>query len=355
MQTVIHEYTNISPIFNDIEMLYSDISAYNGALKLLLTTLDASFLDLYDILKENVPWCHKYLFEPKEIAHINVPETKNMIVCISGGKDSVALAKYYIDKGYNVYLYHMHGINKVYPDEIDAVKKVSKYLNVPLYVENVVLSGKQDFVEHPMKNMIIANGAIHYALRQHLGINIAFGNFNESYLDGNDFNVCAGDCMDMWYAYEKIIRRFLPQFVMNIPFRTNADTLDIIKKYPKLLEYSISCMSPYRFRKYWHTRTENKYGVHLMQNRCGCCWKCCSEYINFTDLYILEFNLEYYIHCIEILCATKVKESKIKDWSIEDLWSEYFFYPIEKSRAYKEIGNAVIQNGKVKRITGTSK
>ena len=357
MQAVIHEYENISPIFNDIETVYMEISEEYSVMKLLPMTLDTSFVDLYDILKENVPWCPKYVFVDTNIIHINVPESNNMIVCVSGGKDSVALAKYYIDKGYNVYLYHMHGINKVYPDEVEAVKRIAKYLNIPIdhvYIENVVLSGTQKFVEHPMKNYIIANGAIHYAIREHLGINIAFGNFNESYLEDNDFDVCAGDCMDMWYAYEKIIRRYLPQFTMNIPFRTNQDTIDIIKQDRNLLELCVSCMSPYRFREYWHKRTEKKYGISLMPSRCGCCWKCCAEYITYTDLGILQFDLPYYIHCLEILYNAKVKESKIRIWTLEDIWSEYFFYPIEKSRAYEVLNNAVIHNGKVKCITETS-
>ena len=352
MQTVIHEYTNLSPIFSDIELIYADISTnYQPGLRLLPLVMDKSFVDLYDILRENVAWCPQYAFEDKTITHINVPETNNMIVCISGGKDSVALVKYYIDKGYNVYLYHMHGINKVYPDEADAVSRVAEYFNLPLFVDNIVLSGTQDFVEHPMKNYIIANGAIHYAIREHLGINIAFGNFNESYLEDNDFNVCAGDCMDMWYAYEKIVRRYLPEFTMNVPFKTNQDTIDILKDDMKLLELCVSCMSPYRFRDYWKKRTEKKYGVQLMPNRCGCCWKCCAEYITYTDLGLLEFDLPYYLHCVEILASTKAKESGIKDWSINDLWSEYFFTPIEESRAYKEIKDATISNGKVKCIT----
>jgi len=356
MQTVIHDYTNLSSIFNQIELLYADISSDNSELRLLPLTFDNSFVDLYDILKENVPWCPNYVFQNTDTVRIEVPEeSANMVVCISGGKDSVALTQYYINKGYNVYLYHMHGINKVYPDEVEAVKRVAEYFKLPLYIENVILSGKQDFIEHPMKNYIISNGAIHYAIREHLGVNIAFGNFNESYLVYNDFNVCAGDCMDMWYAYEKIIRRYLPQFTMSIPFKTNQDTIDIMSNEPKLLELCVSCMSPYRFREHWKKRTENKYGVKLMQNRCGCCWKCASEYITYSDLGILEFNLNYYIHCLEILYHNKVKESGIKDWSIQDLWSEYFFTPIEKSQAYEELKDAIIYNRKIQRITKTSK
>ena len=204
-----------------------------------------------------------------------------------------------------------------------------------------------------MKNYIIANGAIHYAIHEHLGLNVAFGNFNESYLVDNDFSVCAGDCMDMWYAYEKIIRRFLPQFTMNIPFRTIQDTIDILKDSPALLRLCVSCMSPYRFRQYWHKRTEKKYGVKLMPNRCGCCWKCANEYIAYTDLGILDFDLNYYIHCLEILYNTKVKESGIKEWTLTDIWDQYFFYPTRKSRAYKELKNATFRNGKIQCITET--
>jgi hypothetical protein len=355
MQSVIHEYTNLSSVFTDMEFIYTDVSSsYTPGLRLLPLVFDTSFIDLYEILRDNVSWCPQYVFEEKVIPHINVPESNNMIVCISGGKDSVAVTKHYIDMGYNVYLYHMHGINKVYTDEIEAVKNVAKYFDIPLYVDTVVLSGTQDFVEHPMKNFIIANGAIHYAIREHLGINIAFGNFNESYLEDNDFDVCAGDCMDMWYAYEKIVRRYLPQFTMNIPFKTSQDTVEILIDNPELLELCISCMSPYRFRDYWKKRTEKKYGVQLMPHRCGCCWKCASEYIIYSDLGILDFDMPYYIHCLEILYHNKVKESKIKRWTIQDLWSEYFLYTIDKSRAYKEIKDAIISNGKVKCITQTS-
>ena len=152
MQSVIHEYANLSSVFTDMEFIYTDVSSsYTPGLRLLPLVFDTSFIDLYEILRDNVSWCPQYVIKEKAIPHINVPESNNMIVCISGGKDSVAVTKHYIDMGYNVYLYHMHGINKVYTDEIEAVKNVAKYFDVPLYVDTVVLSGTQDFVEHPFK------------------------------------------------------------------------------------------------------------------------------------------------------------------------------------------------------------
>lgn len=361
MQTVIHEYANISPIFNQIEWLYTHISDTYHPTPLVKHVLDKSFIDLCEIFEDYIPD-----FGRVELIDYNLPkldllldyeEHKNetIIVCISGGKDSVALTKYLIDKGYDVHLYHMKGINKVYPDEYRAVIDIANHFNVPYFIDTVTLSGSQRFVEHPMKNMIIANGALHYGLRKKISVNLAFGNFNESYLEYNDFAVCAGDCMDMWYAYEKIIRTIIPQFSMLIPFHNNKESLEIIERNIELLPLSISCMSPYRFREHWKKRTEKKYHVSLMEHRCGCCWKCALEAIYFMDKDAIEYNQEYYIHCIEILYANKVKETEMEDWSISDLWTEYLFYPIEESRAKEILENAIIQNGKVKCITATSK
>ena len=356
MQTVIHDYTNISPIFSQIEWLYTHISDEYPK-SLVPYVLDKSFEDLCDTLSEYLP-----NFSNIELVDYKLPQldllmdyeekTKDtVIVCISGGKDSAALTKYLIDMGYDVHLYHMRGINKVYPDEYKAVIDIAKYFNIPYYIDTVVLNGTQRFTEHPMKNMIIANGAIHYGIRERIGVNLAFGNFNESYLEYNDFDVCAGDCMDMWYNYEKIIRTIIPQFNMMIPLHNNEESLEIIERNIELLPLSISCMSPYRFREYWKNRTEKKYHVLLMKNRCGCCWKCALEAIYFMDRDVLDYNEAYYLHCIEILYKTKTKETNIKTWTLKEVWDEYLFYPIQESKAWEKLKDAVIQNGKIKCIT----
>lgn len=361
MQTVIHEYANISPIFNQIEWLYTHISD-TCAKSLIPHALDNSFGELCEILEEYIPD-----FKGIKLIDYKVPKLdllldykteerkdQTVIVCISGGKDSVALTKYLLDTGYDVRLYHMRGINKVYPDEYKAVIDIAKYFNVPYYIDTVVLSGTQRYTEHPMKNFIIANGAIHYGIREKIGTQIAFGNFNESYLEYNDFSVCAGDCMDMWYAYEHIIRTIIPQFNVLVPFHNNEESLEIIERNTDLLPLSISCMSPYRFREHWKKRTEKKYGILLMDNRCGCCWKCALEAIYFMDKDVLKYSEGYYIHCLDILCKTKIKESNIKDWTLQELWDEYLFYPINESKAWEKLKNATIQNGAIKCITATS-
>ena len=345
MQTIIRDYINESTIFNQIEWLYTHISdEYTPTL--FPTYVDTSFDELCDTLGEYIDLKGVELVDC-DFPQIPVPETDDVIVCISGGKDSVALTQMLISCGKKVHLYHMRGINKVYADEYKAVIDIAHYFNVPYYIDTVALSGTQRFIEHPMKNMIIANGAIHYGLREKIGINIAFGNFNESYLEGNQFDVCAGDCMDMWYAYEKIIRKVIPSFTIQVPLANSGYSLKIIEAHPELLPLSVSCISPYRFREHWKKRTEKKYVIQLLPNRCGCCWKCCVEYIYFTDHDVFDLNKNYYLHCIEVLCNTLKKESKVTG-TIEQVWNEYMHYPIEKSMLWEVLKNATIQNGKIR-------
>ena len=292
MQTVIHEYQNVSPIFTQIEYLYRHISDSYSCNTLFPTYLDQSFDELCDTLGEHISDLGKIELIDCNLPKLEIepPENLTIIVCISGGKDSAALTKLLMDKGYKVYLYHMRGVNKSYPDEVDAVVDIAHTLGLPYYIDNVVLSGKQRFVEHPMKNMIIANGAIHYGIREGIGTQIAFGNFNESYLEGNEFNVCAGDCMDMWYAYEKIIRTVIPNFYVYIPLHNSQETLEILTRNQELLSVTVSCMSPYRFRDHWRRRTQKKYGIELWPNRCGCCWKCCMEWMYYADHNVIDFE-----------------------------------------------------------------
>lgn len=349
MQTIIHD-SNIHQVFNQIESLYARISSDDSP-KLFQMMLDNSFQELCEILDGNIdrfemPNFKDFKFTPIDTVH----EDGTIIVCISGGKDSVALSKMLIDLGYNVHLYHMRGINKVYYDEFEAVQKIAKYLNVPCYIDTVALCGTQSFIEHPMKNYIIANGAIQYAIKQGLPPNIAFGNFSDSYLSDNDFDVCAGDCMDMWYAYDNIIQTIIPDFRMKIFLHNNEESMEIIKQDPKLLEVCMSCISPYRFREHWKKRTEKKYSIKLMPHRCGCCWKCCLEYIYYTDADIFIYNEPYYLHCVEVLYHTKVKETQDTDWTIEELWNEYIPYSMRESKAWERLENATISNGKIKYI-----
>jgi rhodanese-related sulfurtransferase len=346
MQTVIHERYKLK-ILNQFDLLYSMVTTSNK--QSFPNKMSASFKPLVDILSNYIFFNTDNIeYQNDDYNILNIPKNNVIVVCVSGGKDSTAAAKYYKNSGFDVKLFHMHGINKSYPNELENVKKVAEYLQMPLYVNETSVKGNiewKNWKEHPLKNIIIACEALDYALENFNTSNICFGNFTQSRLADNDFLVCGGDCIEMWNAFENVIHKVIPEFKMLLPLRNNGETFEILT--PKEIEICCSCMSPYRFQKHWRERTMYKYCIDLLPNRCGCCWKDCLEYIYLTDHNFLDFNYEYYLHCLQILCDTIAKESGEKPVDINEVWNTYFFYDMNISKI-GGLNNAVIQNGKIK-------
>ena len=80
--------------------------------------------------------------------------------------------------------------------------------------------------------MLIANGALNYGIREKIGTQIAFGNFSNSTLEVDPFDVCAGDCKEMWSAYEQIIQTAIPDFKVILPEQNIADTMELMIENP---------------------------------------------------------------------------------------------------------------------------
>lgn len=328
----------MSRAFTLIEGLYAYVSDTDYMFDDVLW-LDESFRELCNLLES-----HLLIFRTPEFKEIPLPvlevpdcDTKDVVLCFSGGKDSAAAALYLKQHGYKVHLYHVHGINKAYGDEQKAAKAIAKYLGCDLFIDHIYLDGTHRFIEHPMKNYIIANGALHYAMAKGYAPRLAFGNFRKSTVDYSEFEICGGDCMEMWSAYKKIIKRIFPHFSLLIPLETNADTFDLLYNDSGLLQRAISCMSPYRFRAHWKNRTETKYGIRLLPDRCGCCWKCAVESIWMMDTKLIPGNESYYMHCMDILAKTIYKETGSKPACVEDIWDNYMFYSMRKSMYDEEL------------------
>lgn len=337
MQRVIHAYINQSRIFNMLEGIHAYISDTTEEFDDVLW-LDDSFEDLCDILESNLFIFYRPLlkhFDLPEIEHKPITEdNKEIVVLLSGGKDSAAVAYYYKKLGYKVHLYHATGINKAYGDEKKAAERVAEYLGCDLYIDKLNANGTHQYIEHPLKNYAIANGAIHYALKNDIPPLIATGNFNQSRLDLNPFEVCAGDCIEMWQAYEKIVKRVIPDFRVEVPFDTNAKTFETLKEDWELFGLTVSCMTPFRFREITKHNVEQKYGVRLFDNRCGSCWKCAVEYVWLMDTGAMEYNEGFYEHCLGVFINTIHKEFNRKA-SLQEAWDNYMFYPIEGTYAEK--------------------
>lgn len=339
MQTVGHNYKNISPLFDDMERLYAATSerVYKGGL--IAPTFDVLFYNIANLFNEFGGTDYQFNYTEKFYDRLKLPkyDSKNIIVLFSGGKDSTATALYYKKRGYNVYLYHVRGINKSYPDEWKQAEKIAEYLDMPLYIDEYSMKGKLDIPDHPMKNMIIANGAIHYGIRENIGTKISPGNHYTNHLESDAFYYCGDDCPEMWWVYESLIEQIIPKFRMYIPLKNTNSTMNLLADDLKLTELCLSCVGAQRFRAWNKQRIESKYNIHLLENRCGTCWKCCLEYIYLCDMHKLEYNEEYYKHCLNVLKKMDKEEHGGEFTTWENLWNDYILYPIKKSHGYSTI------------------
>ena len=335
MQSIAHLIPSIHPIFEDFDRMYAQLSVKTEKKPLIPNQYDRSFQPLYEMFEN---YGHSGYIEYKNMDYKPLPVSEKdntVIVCFSGGKDSLATVLYYLKRRYNVILYHLRGINQTYKDEHKAVETLGGLLGLPVVIEELTLRGTHDYIEHPMKNMIIANGAIQYAVRNHIGIRVAFGNFNTSSLDNDEFEICGGDCYEMWKIYQRIIRHIAPRLRILTPLENMQSTINLVLEKPNLIPYTQSCIGAYRYREKLHKLNERKYGVTLLEHRCGSCWKCCLEYCIFCDNDIFEYNDGYYKHCLNILQNTLYQETG-NHYDLFSVWHHYFFYPMSKS---KYLGN----------------
>ena len=352
MQTIKHTngFRYTSPLFYEVDEMYSVLSDESTDSKVLFPrTFDSSFKNVYD----TAYFCTGKKFEKidfikRRCDRINFEyDKKNIIVCYSGGKDSLVTIMHYKRLGYNVYAYHVKGLNRFYTDEWKIAERAAKEIGFELIFDEISYSGQHIWIEHPLKNMVMATMALNYGITHEITTKIAVGTFRIATLNDVSFEVCAGDCFDMWKMYENIIQRIIPGFKMYVPNANFHTAYHWLKKYPQYLPYTMSCLTPNRFRELFRNRTQQKYDIKLIENRCGCCWKCAVEYLIFADCKLFKLNKKYYVHCVEVLLHTLEQEAGYKFYSVQRIWETYMFYPISKSIMKKELENAIIRDGKI--------
>ena len=337
MQAVVHNINHIHPFFTELDKLYS-VTSDTPHRTLINTVFNDSFKDVCELFKDYGGVEYDIKFKYKRYDKIDLPQmpTMNIIVCFSGGKDSLATALHYRKCGYKVYLYHCRGINQTYRDEYKSVETLADVLQMPLIMERVNLVGSHCWTEHPLKNWIIAGKALQWGIRNGITTKIAFGNYRTSRLIDDPFGVCGGDSMDMWRAFETAVKPILPKFKIYIALNNIQSAFTVINKHPQFLSHLQSCIGPYRYREYLHNNNEKKYGVKLLPHRCGSCWKCAVEYIWFTDHNKLKYDRDFYKHCIAVLRRTMKEEEGVTYKSERAVWERYLFYDIKKSKYFSK-------------------
>lgn len=271
--------------------------------------------------------------------HINnIKRSKNVVVAFSGGKDSTATAIKIRNCGLNVILFYVKGINKAYPDELEHAQEIAKKLGMQLHITNVIQSGMTSFKESPIKNQLIASMALDYAIENNIGCSISFGDFTTDTIGNSQFMESWSDTQEMWQSWLYLVRTYIPNAELIIPFGTYNETLDLLSENRDILDSVCGCILPYRFRNMTHANNEKKYNLKLLPNRCGSCWKCCTEYIFLVDKGVLPLNEKFYRHCLDFL-VKKLPTTRpdVKEVNIKGAYEAFLHRDITKSVLYNDL------------------
>lgn len=357
MQTIKHEdgYTHIHPIFKSIETFYGYTSQKMVKVPntLIRPKYDDAFRYLHHLFSEYSGYTYPVKFDDKAYKPLKLPRynKKNIILLFSGGRDSVAEILILQKAGFNVHLYHMKRINQSFPNEHEHVKQIAEYLGLPYYIDdNIGFSGHHDWMEHPMKNMIIANGAIKWGIEQGIGVKLATGNFLNETLHHGVFNLCASDTVEMWDAYAQLVREAIPSFeTVRADLTTVLDTLEILAERKDLLEMACSCLFPYRWRGQLIRQNEKRFGIKFMPNRCCSCAKCAIEYVFYAERGLLEFNEDLFGHCLQVMYNQRMKETDFSGYNtFDEFWAENLWYSSDTSKMKEKLKTAELNNHKIK-------
>lgn len=234
-----------------------------------------------------------------------MPENNKALVALSGGLDSVYLMHTLLDKGYDVTAVHVAGLNKSSSTfEKQAAMRSAKAAGVRCLVANFN-APRQTFPDNPFKNQLILS------IMLDIGVKSGVYRFGV----GSDWTTplaeaVAGftitDSVEVNHEYWNGIQARFPQAeLLFIP--DNKKKIDrLVYLHDKGVLNSVSsCVSPLRFRESLHKRNEAKYHVHLMDGRCGSCYKCAMEYILLVETGRIKMDDAFYAHCFETLATSK--------------------------------------------------
>lgn len=234
------------------------------------------------------------------------------VVGFSGGLDSSYMALSEHDGGMSVRLFHVTGLNKAYPDEDTYSRRFSTSSEIPLTECRVKHIKNQKYVDNPLKNQLIMSMMADYGI-SHGITTYAMGADWCTDIRHCEIGFTITDSIEINGAFLDGMRKVMPSY--NLRFIggevKKADRLRyIIVNHRECLNSVSSCISPHRFKKMLHTNNMRKYGVDLMDGRCGSCFKCCMEWLILRHTGYVGRNDAFEQHCWGVLSDSKNSHRK---------------------------------------------
>lgn len=232
-------------------------------------------------------------------------ENNKIMVALSGGLDSVYLMNKLIEQGYDVEAVHVEGLNKSSSNyEERAAHNAAKEAGVK-YIRAEYKAPKQHFPDNPFKNQLVLSMLLDIGINRGI-YRYAVGSDWTTPLSEAVVGFTITDSEEVYHAYWDSIKAHFPQAeLVFIPDNEKKiDRLTYLFDADKLKHVS-SCVSPFRFRASLHEKNEQKYGIKLMNGRCGSCYKCAMEYILLVETGRLPKNDAFYAHSWDTLATSK--------------------------------------------------
>lgn len=237
-----------------------------------------------------------------QLEHIDTPRNRDQVaVAFSGGKDSVSLLLYLLETNYSkdIYLYHLSGINRAYPNELPVSQKIVSYLqnkyphiNLHLIIDKVTISGKVHRAENATKNHLILSRMIDELAPKRV-TEFFVGLYTEDTSESISAFFGLSDSYELLKLFQKGINHTFPAFRVFGFAESNSQAHHyLFRKDLELLYLCDSCLLPNMYRKKIREINQNKYNIVIPENRCYSCWKCGLEYLELCMAGVIEPNQE---------------------------------------------------------------
>jgi hypothetical protein len=251
---------------------------------------------------------HDLLWDPTFVGDHPEPvknfkeERDRVMVAFTGGVDSLAAAMKVRISGRSPWLFHAQRINRAYPKEIEYASKIADGLSMHLIREKVEGSEKQPaYAESPLKNQLIMAMMVDAGIKHGISTYTSGIDSTNTIVESNVLYNWS-DSAEMCDAFNVWVKSLFPQYSWEWSTKNRTESLKLIfEKNAAMFDFVMSCMTSHRFQVMRKEQVEKRFKFEVPGNRCGYCWKCCSDILHFVCFEMMTVPEEFVQHCLKIM------------------------------------------------------